>query len=218
MSLFKYPTLITEYAEYPESNINWVSNSSDFLVGGDDSWLRNLQTARTLTHIPNPTRGPKLDKTYYLKCTNFNLSGIPEDFTGISLTLVTQRNGRIVDDTISLIYQDEVIGKNKTDLSSIVEGHIKNNNTQVYGGVGDYWEATITPEMLQDPSFGVLLRFSSNPLYPHNTGMIVYKILLSVHVPEQTVTPEIITSFGLELTPDAYFVTETSNTTYFIPE
>jgi len=186
------PKSIVQYAEYPDINISWTNNASDTtIIDNPDYNLANANTGagnrnnisviKPLTHVSNLSFGPKLDKTYYLKCTNFGFKGLTDALTGITLTLDTQRFGKIVDDTVCLVYKDQVISKNKTDLSTHREGQLRNGNVQTYGGETDLWDAELTNEMVMDPSFGVLLRFASNPMYPHKEGMLVYSVLMSVY-------------------------------------
>jgi hypothetical protein len=222
MPEFYYPKTIVQYAEYPDQNISWSNNAVDTTIidqpdynfSDPDNGAGNkniIQTVKNLTHIPNPTRGPKLDKTYYLKCTNFGITdiGAVESITGITLSLTAQRHGRIVDDTVCLIYQDQVISENKTNLSSVYgEGHLNNTELQIYGSANDMWGAELTEAIVTDPSFGVLLRFSSNPIYPHRDTMEVLKVLLTVHPFDVFVmNPDDNTEFIDEITGD-----------YFIPE
>lgn len=204
MSNLFYPKTIVQYAEYPELNVSWSNNFNTDILGnpsynfaqpGQNSGSNNvISTVVPLTHVANPTRGPKLDKTYYLKCTNFFGSHVPTAPTGLVLTVTSQRNQKIVDDTICLIYQDQIISDNKTNLSAgpySIDGHMKIDNVATYGSENDMWGATITREMIMDPSFGVLLRFASNPMYPHKEGMLIYQITLQVY-------------------PDLYFIEETT--------
>lgn len=192
MPEFYYPKTITQYAEYPAQNISWSNNQSnpqiiedpDYNLANANSGAGNknvLTTVKPLTHIPNPGRGPILDKTYYLKCTDLGLTDLPGNITGISVMIDAQRNGKIVDETVCLIHNGEVISNNKTNLSAQREGHLTNNNVQTYGGETDMWGVQLTSEMLMDNSFGLLLRFSSNPLYPHREGLQIFKILIKVH-------------------------------------
>jgi hypothetical protein len=201
-----YPKTIVQYAEYPELNISWTNNfNSDILDNpnynfaepGQSSGSKNvLSTIAPLTHVANPTRGPKLDKTYYLKCTDFRIQELPNTITGITLTLSTQRNQKIVDETICLLYNDQIISDNKTNLSAgpySIDGHMNIQNVSTYGGPTDMWgSTTITKTMLMDPGFGVLLRFASNPMYPHKEGMLLYQITL-------------------EISPDNYFSLDTGD-------
>jgi len=188
-----YPKTIVQYAEYPELNISWTNNfntdivdnpSYNFATPGQNSGSTNvLSTVKPLTHVANPTRGPKLDKTYYLKCTNFGVNSLPDTITGITLTLNTQRNQKIVDETICLLLNDQIISDNKTNLSAgpySIDGHMNIQNIATYGGPNDMWGTNLTKTMLMDPSFGVLLRFASNPMYPHKEGMLLYQITLEI--------------------------------------
>jgi hypothetical protein len=230
MSATFYPSTIVQYAQYPDNNVSWTNNSGDvtivndlehnFELGGRGPYISVsnsiIQTSKSLTHIANPTRGPKLDKTFYLKCTNFQIDTAPSDITGFSLSLKTQRHQRIVDDTIALIYDDKIISKNKTNLSTRAEGHLRNENDQGYGGLTDLWGIkNFTPSMLEDPSFGVLLRFSSNPLYPHRDGMMIYQIGFTTYTPLDTaVLTQDIFVFDNEFEYDP----EENIEPYFIPE
>ena len=223
MPEFFYPRSIVQYAEYPELNVSWTNNNVDTTIIDNSNYNfsdpttgagnRNvIATTKPLTHVANPTRGPKLDKTYYLKCTNFMAQNLPNTPTGITLTLITQRNQKIVDETICLIYNNEVISDNKTNLSAgpySIDGHMKIENNATYGGPDDLWGATITKEMLMDPSFGVLLRFASNPMRPHKEGMSIYQITLEV-------SPDNYFRFEAQ---DIEFVTEEQiNETVFVNE
>jgi hypothetical protein len=219
MPTYFQPSSIVQYAEYPDTNISWTNNSRDDTIITDEAYnfadpttgqgdKNNLITVGSLSHVPNSFRGPKIDKTYYLKCTGFNMTNLPTVMTGFSLKLVTQRNARVVDETVCLIYNGEVVSDNKTNLSSIREGHIRNGNIQEYGGPTDMWGADITKEMMQDPEFGVLLRFSSNPLYPHRDSMIIYKIVFEIWSDEYFIYEERELEFILEDDPLTIFVPE----------
>jgi len=77
------------------------------------------------------------------------------------------RGGRIADETIQLAYQNNLIGKNlgssafnmATQTSSL-------EPITFYSGSID----GINLSMLEDPSFGVVLRFQSHPYWPHKTA------------------------------------------------
>jgi hypothetical protein len=224
MPEFFYPRSIVQYAEYPELNVSWTNNQADTTIV--DNALYNLAdptagagnrnvltTVKPLTHISNPTRGPKLDKTYYLKCTDFKIGNLPNTITGIRLRISSQRNQKIVDETVCLIYDGEIISENKTNLSAgpySIDGHMKIENEAYYGGDTDLWGANITKSMLQDSKFGVLLRFSSNPMRPHKEGMLIYQITLEV-APNNY--------FVFEVDPNIEFVTEQAiDELVFVPE
>ena len=219
MPQYLVPTVITQYAEYPDQNISWTNNIRDLtVIDQSDYNLANpntgagdrnvLTTTKPLQHIPNFGRGSVLDKTYYLKCL-FDITTLPEEITGFTVEIHAQRNGRVVDDTVAFVLNDQVISENKTNLSAREEGHIRNNNMQVYGGEFDKWGMEITQDMLLDMSFGLLLRFGSNPMYPHRDGIQIYKILLTVH-------PH--TYFIVEVNDNVTFELEDDNTSIFVPE
>ena len=219
MPQYFVPTVITQYAEYPDQNISWTNNIRDKTVidqldynlanpdtGAGDKNI--ITTIKPLQHIPNSSRGAILDKTYYLKCL-FDMTSLPEEITGFTVEIHAQRNGRVVDDTVAFILNDQVISENKTNLSTREYGHIRNNNIQIYGGEFDKWGMEITQDMALDPSFGLLLRFGSNPMYPHRDGMQIYKILLTVHP---------YTYFIFEANDNITFELENDSTTIFVPE
>lgn len=220
MPEFYFPRTIVQYAEYPDTDVSWSNNQADPTIKDNANYnfadpsygagnKNVIQTVKNLTHIPNSTRGAKLDKTYYLKCTNFGLTDLPTNITGISVTIYSQRYGRIVDETVCLVHNGQVISENKTNISAIREGHLTNNNNQTYGGETDTWGIDLNKEMFQDDSFGILIRFSSNPLYPHRDTMEIYKIVLTVHP---------FNVFVFDESSDIEFITEESPGDYFSVE
>jgi hypothetical protein len=219
MTHYYVPKTIVQYAEYPDVNISWTNNIKDETVidqpdynlvdpdtGAGD---RNvITTVKPLQHIPNSGRGAVLEKTFYLKCSDFEFDVAPNDITGIAVELHTQRNGRVVDDTVAFMLNDEVISENRTNLASRTDGHVRNNNTQVYGGDGDTWGMTLTPELFADPTFSLLIRFASNPQYPHRDGMQIYKILVTFFPDQQFIFED----------NDVFFAAEDNIDNIFVPE
>jgi hypothetical protein len=120
MTQYYVPKTVVQYAEYPDVNVSWTNNIKDDAVidqpdynlvdpntGAGD---RNvLTTVKPLQHIPNSGRGAVLDKTFYLKCSNFEFDVAPNNITGVAVELHTQRNGRVVDDTVAFMLNNEVI-------------------------------------------------------------------------------------------------------------
>jgi hypothetical protein len=219
MTQYYVPKTVVQYAEYPDVNVSWTNNIKDDAVidqpdynlvdpntGAGD---RNvLTTVKPLQHIPNSGRGAVLDKTFYLKCSNFEFDVAPNNITGVAVELHTQRNGRVVDDTVAFMLNDEVISENRTNLASRTDGHVRNNNTQVYGGDGDTWGMTLTPELFADPTFSLLIRFASNPQYPHRDGMQIYKILVTFFPDQQFIFEDNDVFFAAEDNIDSIFVPE----------
>jgi len=165
-----FPQLIEQISDNPDQEIAWRTPLRD-----------KVSITEDLSHRSNPASGDLTNKTWTLVYTNLGIADAPATVSGIQLDLVTQRNGRITDNTIQLTYQGQAIGKNNFSYVTDVEGHLKLVNENTYGGADDLWGAEITPEMLQDPSFGVILKFQSHPYYPHKCGMSVETVSVTVY-------------------------------------
>ena len=140
-----------------------------------------FRTAKELRHISNPACGDLRNRTQSLVFLNFSMTSLPDTISGIEVRVEAQRNGRIADDQIQLFYQGDVIGVNNFYYETDIDGHLPIYNDSTYGGPTDLWGATITPAMLRDPDFGVLLKFQSHPYYPHSSGMQINLVSLTVY-------------------------------------
>jgi len=172
------PSTIRQYAE-AEQNIAWQDVNFAYLSSDP---LANIETVAPLYHI---ARSPKLDltyKTWYLECTGFNFNNLPDVITGISAIIIMDRGGRIVDDTIQLTYQGELIGNNKP--AGIIDprsGASLLAPITNYGGVSDNWGVkNLTRETISDPSFGITVRYQSHPHWPHKTVPSLKSIQLQI--------------------------------------
>ncbi len=147
------------------------------------SWNQTNQnlwiTSQPLIHISNPATGDIRTKSYSLICTNLQIQPI-DPVQGISVFVKSKRNGRVTDETVQLTYQGQPIGDNQVSYESDENGKFQIKDDNTYGGENDTWGVEITPEMLQDPSFGVILKFSSHPYFPHKDQMILYGVSLTV--------------------------------------
>ena len=160
---------------------------------GEISWeqfpsanTRNLlgnrwRTTEDLYHLSNPACGDIRTRTQALEFIDFQMTDLPTVISGISVNIYSQRNGRIADETIQLTYQGNAIGKNNFIYMTDIEGHLPIKNENVYGGSSDLWGAVVTPEMLQDPSFGIRVKFQAHPYYPHRNTMYLDSISLIVY-------------------------------------
>jgi hypothetical protein len=158
------PTSITQYAE-PGADSVHISWSSPLRFP--------IKTSQDLRHI---ARSPKLDETnqtWYLLFTNCNFTNIPDMITGISLRVSANRRGRITDETVQLFLGGNPVGKNYASMDLSPQ--------KIYGGEGDLWDAGLTPADLQDPSFGVLLRFQSHPHWPHKDSAMLDSVELQIY-------------------------------------
>jgi len=154
------PTTLTQYAEEGAESVHveW----DDLLVS----------TNGCLEHI---ARSPKHDlrtKTYYLKATGFNFQNLPETISGVELRLSVKRRGRVTDETISLVINDQVSENRATlDLSP----------TKLYGGETDTWAMRNLSIETLDNDFGVLLRFQAHPQWPHRDPAFIDAVELRIH-------------------------------------
>jgi hypothetical protein len=163
-------------------NTNTVlgAQPSEFEVTWKSAGTR-WQTVNPLTHLSNPACGDLRNSTQALLFVNFQMTNLPEVISGIVLQVNTQRNGRATDEIVQLTYQGEPIGTNHVDYYTDVEGHLTLDNSATYGSSTDTWGVDLTPEMLQDPSFGVRLKFQAHPYYPHSSGMFIDSVSLTVY-------------------------------------
>lgn len=141
---------------------------------------KRWSTVGSLYHIANSATGGLRNRTSSLICTDFRMSNLPGTITGLRLDIQTQRNGRAADEIIQLTYQGELIGNNNFNYYTDQEGHLTLTDQTVYGGTEDLWGAELTPEMLQDPSFGVVLKFQAHPYYPHSSAVYLDSVTLTV--------------------------------------
>jgi len=165
------PKSISQSAEL-ETHIPWNSNFSS--IQYDDG--TRLSTTTPLSHIANSYAGDRVMKTYYLYATGFNFGRWDYNkntIAGIQLKLKSERTGRIVDDTIQLVLNGAVIGKNNASIE------IDQNK---YYGISTPWEITLnttaTNSIVQDPTFGVCIRFQSHPNWPHRESPSIEHVAL----------------------------------------
>lgn len=140
-------------------------------------------TSKDLIHIagtggPGPAMTDLRNKTTMLTFTNYGFANVPDNITGIELQFIIDRSGRISDSDVYLCYNGQPIGINKTNYDQDEGGHLINFNKLLYGGALDLWGAELTPEILQDPSFGVMIRQQSHPFFPHRCGAVIRQVAL----------------------------------------
>ena len=172
------PNSVVQSSEIPEYEIGWKSVPTAY-----DGFLMNSRwsTLRDLKHISNPATGDLRNKTWSLTCTDCRMIQLPNIITGLELNLNAQRNGRIVDEVIQLTYQGVPYGNNNFVYKTDSEGHLTILTETTYGSPTDLWGEPLTPAILQDPSFGIILKFQSHPYYPHSCGMTVDSVSLTVY-------------------------------------
>jgi hypothetical protein len=112
-------------------------------------------------------------KTWYLQFTGFNFTNLPAHITGIETKIVAQRHGRITDETVQLCNKGVPIGINKGDFDLSPQ--------KIYGGETELWGTGLTADSINDPTFGVLLRFQSHPHWPHKDTAFLYSVEVRIH-------------------------------------
>lgn len=156
------PKLITQYAELGGEavHIPWDFNSIASFG------IFPIKLAGTLRHIARSPKPNVVDKTYYVKFTQFQFTHVPDIITGIDIRLDVSRHGRITDDSVQLIDSAGITGDNLATLTI--------DNTKIYSHTGDSMPAI-------DDNFGIELRFKSHPNWPHNETVIINSVEIRLY-------------------------------------
>jgi hypothetical protein len=178
------PATITQYPKegYEAVDITWKDLEFPSLTG---SGIGSVASNGTLIHIARAPKYDIMNNTYYLQATDFNFRNLPELISGVSFRLTVDRGGRVADDTIQLVYQGSMIGDNQA-LPAFVQNQYENESLllpiTVYGGDLSKWKIdNLTTAMIQDPSFGVIVRFKSHPKWPHKTPVYVQAMEIQIY-------------------------------------
>lgn len=161
------PTSITQYAE-DESHISWDTNFDKLTT-----LFSGVSLSKPLQHI---SRQPKNDikmKTWYIQATDFRFQNIPDVVSGVAFRFSVNRGGRVFDDTIQLVYNNELLGENRCVRTV--------DPIQVYGGETDLWSVENLTSIVQDPEFGIVIRLRSHPDWPHKTTPILKGLELQIY-------------------------------------
>lgn len=168
------PNTFFQYAEPGAETAHTAWNDQGNFQDLLDSGVRSIETIGALEHI---ARSPKHDirnKTYYLRATDFDFYNLPNTVSGVELRITARRYGRATDETVYLCYNDKDIGKNKATLDL--------NPIKTYGGNSDLWDVESLPlATIQDPSFGVIIRFQAHPHWPHRSPVSIDSVELRIH-------------------------------------
>ena len=167
------PTTVIQYSEADaeEYHVPWIETNNFHSLRNLESG--SIKTARDLLHIAKQPNHDFVEKTYFLKITGFNFINLPEVLSGIELRLSMQRHGRISDETIQLCLDNDTIGDNLASL------HL--NPITIYGDETNLWNTTLTIADVQNPNFGIILRFRSHPNWPHKSTPLINAVELRMH-------------------------------------
>lgn len=172
-SNWSLPNEVSQYAESgaEDAHVAWQEENNFSALKNIDG--RSIKTTRDLLHIAREPKHDIREKTYFLKITNFNLRDLPDTISGLELKLTMKRFGRITDETIQLCLNNQLIGDNQATLDL--------DPIKVYGSETNLWNTTLTSTILQNPTFGVVLRFQSHPRWPHKTGVLIDAVEIRVY-------------------------------------
>ena len=111
--------------------------------------------------------------------------------TGIEFRLGIQRAARIEDLLIQLTLNGELIGDNIASTVNPVESNMYTGeymdspippqpvgDFNIYGAADNLWGTTLSSIDIQDPSFGIVISFKSNEIYPHTDLCYVNQVAL----------------------------------------
>ncbi len=173
ISNWALPRSITQYAEDNAENIHVSWQDTENFQALKTKNGKFIKTSRDLVHIARDPRHDIKEKTYFLKCTNFDFVNVPSIITGIEMKLTSNRYGRITDETIQLCLNDQLIGNNLTtrDLDPI----------KIYGADNNMWGTNLSLSDITNSSFGIVLRFQSHPNWPHKSSMLIDSVELRVY-------------------------------------
>lgn len=147
-----YPNTVIQIAEH-ESHVAWNDENNFFAIKHAD--LNFITTTKELLHIANSYVNDVKMLTYYLYLTDFRFTDVPAEITTLEAEMKVNRGGRITDNTVQLIYNDVFIGENQADFDLSIVKRFSD------------WNTPLTKEMLENPSFGIAIRFQSHPMWPH---------------------------------------------------
>lgn len=172
------PTTVTQYAENEEAQIPWESDYLHFLT---TPGLSSVTTVRPLHHIARAPKYDIIDVTWELQLTAFNFTNLPTTISNIQLTVNMGRAGRITDDIIQLCYLGELIGENQARPAFDINQKSLLQEVTVYSGDLSTWKIPdLTLGMVQDPTFGIVLRYKGHPAWPHKVAPVMQMVDLQI--------------------------------------
>jgi len=165
----------TNIIQYPEAGGETIDTSWDTKNNFRELIYPSTGSLQSRDFLFHSARSPKLDnrnKTYFLQITGFNFQNLPGTLSGIEVQLDARRYGRAQDDTIMLCLGGTGIGENHagTEISPQI----------TYGSSTDLWKTNLTIVDIQDPTFGVIIRFQSHPTWPHKDPVLIDSVQLRI--------------------------------------
>jgi hypothetical protein len=153
-----YPTSVDQTFE-DVSHISWDSTGDFVYLKSKD--LSRTSTVAPLIHIPVSRTVSIRNKTWFLHC-RFQLGTELGQINGIQVQIQMDRGSRIVDETIQLDKNGELLGENQATLDIL--------SLKTYGNTWGLNWSNINPYDLTSGNFGLRLRFQSSFNTPHSTS------------------------------------------------
>ena len=181
--------MMTTTAFYSPTAINQVTIANDITGIPSIDWdfnptlisdIAQATTKKRLYTISGLWMEKFLSNTSQLWCTQLNIPDNNRTVIGMELLLGIQRSSRVEDLLIQLTLNGELIGDNYASTinpvqSSMYTGDYMETPAQpvgdigMYGGPADLWGTTgLTSANIADPTFGIVVSFRSNEIYPHS--------------------------------------------------
>ena len=164
------PNTVTGYA-----SIDWITKNNTI---SENNYATSSKPLHTISGL---WMEKFLSTTSELYCTGYNFTNTGRTVTGIELALNVQRASRIQDLKIKLVLNGVEIA-NSNNLASTVNPVQSNmyvgtgptdvypvpvGDYNVYGGDLNLWGVSLTSTQIADPTFGIVVSFHSNQIYPH---------------------------------------------------
>ena len=184
---------------YTPTTIQEVTPTDDYLMQPIIGWKHNgtisdnnyAVTNQSLYTISGLWMEKYLSHTSELWCTGLNIPDTEQQVVGIEFLLLMHRFSRIEDLRIQLTLNGEAIGDNMASPVNPVQSNMYTGenspllpivgDTNIYGSTNELWGTTdLTSANVADSSFGIIISFRSNQVYPHRDIAQINQIALGI--------------------------------------
>ena len=189
---FLNPTILTNVnipntvTGYP--SIDWITKNNTIL---ENNYAISSKPLHTISGL---WMEKFLSTTSELYCTGYKFSNTGGTVVGVELALNLQRASRIQDLKIKLVLNGSEIldgndlASNINPVQSSMYTGVDPNATvpvpvgdyNIYGGVLSVWNVNLTSEQVANSTFGVVVSFHSNQIYPHTDTVYLDQVALRV--------------------------------------
>ena len=177
------PNTVTGYP-----SIDWITNNNTI---AENNYAISSKPLHTISGL---WMEKFLSNTSELFCTGYNFSNTGQSVIAVELALNIQRASRIQDLKIKLVLAGAEISNGNNLASNInpVQSNmytgdspnatvpIPLGNYNIYGGSLSTWGVNLTSAQVADPTFGVVISFHSNQIYPHTDLVYLSQAALRV--------------------------------------